>query len=354
MPSVSPRVLPLADKRLALPLLALLAGCLPSLADSDFARGLVAVPGPRPSAAGVEITYLGVGGWLVDTGSSQLLTAPFFSNPGLFRAGFASIAPYSMAIERALEHLDVPDLSDVRAILVGHGHYDHLMDVPYLASRHAPRARILGNRSVRLTLAPFEGPDLDASRIVDVSGSAASVEGGGAWIEVAPDLRVLPLLSDHAPHFAGRTLYGGDRGAPLTQRPRAADEWLEGETLAYLIDVLDGAGDVRLRIYYQDAVSREPLGLIPPELAPVDVALIVPATFAEVDWHPEAIMENTLAAHVLLGHWEDFFRPATDEPEPVPFTILPEFVARLRRALDGDEGRWHLPVAGARFRWQER
>ena len=39
------------------------------------------------------------------------------------------------------------------------------------------------------------------------------------------------------------------------------------------------------------------------------VAIVVPATYAEVYWRPEAILDNTTPAHVLLGHWENFFLP---------------------------------------------
>lgn len=297
----------------------------------------------------VTLTYLGVGGWLIDTGRSRLLTAPLFTHPGLIATGLASIRSDSVAIERGLAEFSVPPLQGVAAILVGHAHYDHLMDVPYIARRHAPAALILGNTTVKHTLAPFAVDGLDTARVIDATANAANVEGGGRWIHVAPDLRVLPLESDHAPHFQGVTLYAGSRDAPMPFKPRSAQEWLEGETLAWLIDVLDPGGEVRFRIYYQDAVAREPFGLMPRTFDPVDVALIVPATYAEADWQPEALIENTRPTHVLLGHWEDFFRPATAEPEPVPFTLLPDFRLRLRRALDGDDTRWSLPRPGARF-----
>ncbi len=324
-------------------------GCLPAIRDSDFVDGRREVTGVLRSGAPVTLTYLGVGGWLIETGRSQLLTAPLFTNPGLIETGLAEIHSDSAAIERGLADLDLPPLGGVAAILVGHAHYDHLMDVPYVARRLAPRATILGNTTVKHTLAPFAADGLDTSRVVDVSSSAANVEGGGRWIRVAPDLRVLPLESDHAPHFQGVTLYQGTRDAPMPFKPRSASEWLEGETLAWLIDVLGPGDEVRLRIYYQDAVAREPYGLMPRDLDRVDVALVVPATYAEADWQPEAVIENTRPRHVLLGHWENFFEPTTVDAEPVPFTLLTDFRLRLRRALDGDDSRWSLPRPGARF-----
>lgn len=326
------------------------AGCAPALESRDFARGTVpldlsaaALPAP------VTLTFLGVGGWLIETPRTRILTAPLFSNPSLWRAGFSTIDADTAAIAEGLARFGAPDVSDVAAILSGHAHYDHLMDVPWIAGRLARDARIVVNTTGARTLAPLlERWDIRPSRVRDVSADAADVNGGGRWIPLGPDLRLLPLRSDHAPHFAGMTLYDGERTRDMPRPPAAADEWLEGQTLAFLLEVLDPEGGVALRIYVQDAVAREPWGFVPAGTDSVDVAILVPATYAEVDWHPEAVLENTRARHVLLGHWENFFVAPSPDPAPVPFTLLPDFVARLRRALGGDDDRWTLPVPGTR------
>ena len=330
---------------------AAVVGCAPALRSGDFDRGQVALALTATGvAAPVALTYLGVGGWLIETPQTRVLTAPLFSNPSLWASGLGTIEADTVAIADGLRRFGAPDVSDVTAILSGHAHYDHLMDVPWLAARLAPRARILANTTALRTIKPLAARwGIDASRMVDVSADAADIEGGGRWIPLGPDLRVLPLLSDHGPHFAGMTLYDGERSRDLPEPPRAADEWLEGETLAFVFEVLDPQGRSVLRIYYQDAVAREPFGFVPSRMDTVDVALIVPATYAEVAWQPEAILENTRARHVILGHWENFFEAPSADPAPVPFTRLPDFVARLRRALDGDDGRWSLPVPGTRF-----
>jgi L-ascorbate metabolism protein UlaG (beta-lactamase superfamily) len=324
---------------------------VPALQSADFDRGRVRLDLPGAgSAPPVVLTYLGVGGWLIETAHTRVLTAPLFSNPSLWAAGLGTIEADTAAIADGLRRFGAPDVSDVTAILSGHAHYDHLMDVPWLATRLAPRARVLANTTALRTLAPLAARwGLDPSRLVDVSADAANVDGGGRWIALGPDLRVLPLVSDHAPHFVGMTLYDGDRSRDLPEPPRAADEWLEGETLAFVFEVLDTQGRPICRIYYQDAVASEPFGFIPSQMDTVDVALIVPATYSEVAWQPEAILENTRARHVILGHWENFFEPPSADPDPVPFTLLPDFIARLRRALDGDDRRWSLPVPGTRF-----
>jgi len=321
--------------------LAAMACVPPPLGEQAYARGRHRVDCCGRADEPVELTYLGVGGWIIRKGESAILTAPLFSNPSFLDTGL-------MPIEADPDRIDarLPDVSDVTAILVGHGHYDHLMDVPWVAEHRAPEALIYGNRTVAHQLAPFGLSD----RVRVVTDSAGDVERAGAWIRVGPGVRVMPLRSDHAPHLAGMTLYSGVRTRPMEERPRSAEEWLDGETLAYLIDLLNADGSVALRIYYQDAVAAPPSGLVP-ELDDgigVDVAIVVPATYAEVYWHPEAILDNVSPRHVLLAHWENFFLPPSRTAEPVPFTLLPDFVARLKRALP-DGTAWDVPLPGTVF-----
>lgn len=323
--------------------LVLVAGtsCLRPVPPAAFTTGTVEVGCCGRADEPVELTYLGVAGWIIRKGEAAIMTAPLLSDPSLLDVG---LSPVSADPDRIEAHL--PDVSDVTAILVGHGHYDHLMDVPYIATHRAPRALIYGNPTTAHQLAPFGLTD----RVRVVLDEAGTAERPGEWIDVAPGVRIMPLLSDHAPHLAGVTLFSGVRTRDMPRKPEAAGEWLDGRTLAFLIDLLNADGSVGLRIYFQDAVPAPPLGFAPPleDGVGVDVAIIVPATYAEVDWHPEALLDNLEPRHVLLCHWEDFFEPPSRPPKPVPFTLLPDFVARLERALPDGVG-WNLPVAGARF-----
>jgi hypothetical protein len=296
----------------------------------------------------VELTYLGVGGWILAWRGETVLGAPFFSNPSVLRTGLAPIASDTAAVDRWMAPYDV---ADARAILVGHGHYDHLMDVPRVARRHAPRARILGTRTVRNLLGSWSGL---ADRVTEVEAWAGSGREPGRWIELGEAIRVMPLESHHAPHFEGRTLYSGAAEVPRREAPSSAAGWLDGPTLAYLLDFLQPDGTVALRLYYQDAVAQAPWGFPPATLLaerPVDVAILAPATFDQVDWHPEALVEHLRPRWVLLGHWEDFFRSPGLPVEPLPVADLGYFEARLERVLAGLEGRFWRPEPFTVFRF---
>src|SRR6267143_651619 len=100
---------------------------------SDLFDTPTPTPGPH-----VELHYLGNGGWLMQRGTDRIATAPFVSNPNgatlLFPGG-----PNTTLIDEV-----IPPMHDVGIILIGHGHYHHAMDLPYVAATKAPMAKIYG------------------------------------------------------------------------------------------------------------------------------------------------------------------------------------------------------------------
>jgi hypothetical protein len=279
--------------------------------------------------------------------NATILTAPLFSNPNIFRTGLGPISSDTAEVDRYMGRYDV---SDARAILVGHAHYDHLMDVPRVAKVHAPAARVLGSVTVANTLGTWSGL---ANRIDLIDAAAGDVRTPGTWLGFGEGVRVMPLRSKHAPHFDGYTLYEGARSTPMHEAPRWASEWVEGETYAFLIDFMRSPGSVAFRVYYQDAVAPAPAGLAPEELIaerPVDVAILVPTTFDEVDWSPEALIENVRPKRIILGHWEDFFAPVDAETHSIPLTDHSYFESRLEHVFSGE---WWRPDLFTEFRFSE-
>ena len=298
-----------------------------------------------PAEDGVRLIYLGTGGWIFERGTDQVIAAPFFSNPGLLKTGLLPIRSDLDVVDQFMSRYDV---SRAQVILVGHAHYDHLMHVPRIALEHAPGARILGSRTVKNTLGTWSGIGERVDEVNDIAGDQKTV---GTWLRYGPGVRIMALRSLHAPHFEGYTLYKGTRVRALNAEPRWATEWLDGTTHAYLIDFLNPDESVAFRIYYQDAVAPPPVGFAPESIIRergVDVAILVPATFDQVDWHPEAFVENLQPQRVLLGHWENFFLPPISPAEPLPLTNLAHFENRLERVFDGE---WWRPEVWTEFRF---
>ena len=85
------------------------------------------------------------------------------------------------------------------------------------------------------TMAHLLAPALH-DRAQSVLGDAGWVSAPGKWTRVG-NIRFLPVLSEHAPHFRGIKVYGGHLAGPATSLPRRASGWKEGEPLAFLIDL---------------------------------------------------------------------------------------------------------------------
>lgn len=268
-----------------------------------------------PCADSVGVTFLGVGGFLVRHRGQAVLMAPHFSRPGGHRVALNLRAlPDTAKVSREVERL-LPDSlrRQVRAILVGHGHYDHLMDVPHIARTFfradSPKVRIYGNDAMVATLW------YDAwlrERLVGMEGRMGTHLRPGVWTSPQGSrIRFMALKSEHAPHLLRRVSFIPRRVPPLrATAPERPWEWQEGQTLAYLVDFLDEEGRVVFRLHYQDSASEPPLGLIPPlperERAPLDLALLTAASFSQVSGYPDSLVAAARPRHVILGHTDDF------------------------------------------------
>ncbi len=325
----------------------------------------------------IIITYLGASGFLLKKGNFSVLTAPFFSNPATDQMGL-HINPDVGRIDKGVE--GVP-LETVKLILVGHAHYDHLMDVPNISKRvkslSGKTPKIYGSVTMRNLLlnkkrmkreqAKKREDVLNPNDIVSINNKAAVTWNKGEWVCVNNDgeitdckkggiaFRFMPIQSEHAPHFAGYKYAAGKKDS-TSDNVWTAWDWKEGQTFAYLMDFLKPDGSVDLRIHFQDATSNSPNGFIPlmreePQI-PVDLAIMCVAGFSNVTDYPDSTVLNLKPKHVILSHWEHFFEALPSDPKDlkvVQGTDLDKFIFRLNGVLPKNS--WRLPAPGSIFRF---
>ncbi len=301
----------------------------------------------------LEIRALGVQGFVLQRGHDVVMTAPLFTRQSEVEVALnLPITPDAAAID---SHLAGVPLDELRAVVSGHAHYDHFLDVAHILSQ-APDARAITNltgRHILAALAPDScsssppTPTLDRARVIAMDDPAANhvdytncpLQGSGAatWLAVSPHVRVMGFCSMHPAQIAGIYHFGeGSIDQDQCDVPAAASGWLEGQTLAYLIDFLDDAGAPAFRIYYQDAPTNPPLGHVPaPLLAdkPVDLAILCVGSYDVVQNQPGDVIANLAPRFALSGHWEDFFQPVDTPPQPIPLLDVPTYVQRAEAAL---------------------
>jgi L-ascorbate metabolism protein UlaG (beta-lactamase superfamily) len=282
----------------------------------NFERPPCSPAGRASVGAGeVEMRYLGAAGLYLRWGEDSILLGPFFSNPNLFRVLLGKWGTDHADVERGLAGVPV---SEVEGIFAGHSHYDHIGDLPAVLSM-ASHAQVFANRSGVHALAPY------------AAGRSSAFEahvGEWVWITGAQGerrpIRFYAVRSEHAPqvdHFLwGKGDLKEDWRQPWSHR--RFHDLKAGQTFALVIDLMSSnLKEVRYRLYYQDAASGPGIGEPPPfaDGHPYDLAVLCVASYDKVPGQPTAILRALKPRHVLVAHYDDFFRPQT---HPVRFVGL--------------------------------
>jgi L-ascorbate metabolism protein UlaG (beta-lactamase superfamily) len=327
----------------------------------------------------LEVRFLAVGGFHLKVGDSALITAPLYSNPDLWETLTDPVESDPGVIGRYLG-----DVSDAKALLVGHAHYDHLLDVPFVRNQ-TDDATIYGNEAVANILAAFspepseectdrEDPTepfwVPTDRVVNVDefvdfqncGTAEpcvdySPTDAGEWIPVeGTQIRIKPICSTHPDQFWVIHFGQGCINEPQCAAPSLASDWLEGTTLAWLIDFLDDAGQPIFRVYYQDAPTDVPTGLPSGDdlmEKGIDLALLNAGNYEAVADAPGGTIRWLQPRYVIMGHWEDFFRTLDQPLDAIPFMDLDDLRLRLETELPGGEDTlWWIPDPGTEFQFE--
>ncbi len=265
----------------------------------------------------LELTFLGAGGFVMKRGEDTIVVDPFFSNPSITTVALGRMRSNEAAVRRWM-----PYLPEASAILVGHAHYDHLLDVPTVAREMAPNATIYASETAKNVLGAYNLYD----RTEEICPGCPITIGR---------VRVLPIRSEHAPHFLGITLMQGEHRERLAKRPKSAlFGWLEGRTFAFAIDFLGDDGLPDFRVLFHDSAAEPDVGWPPDHLPAAHVRVAIPcvASFSQVEGYPESIETTFDPDFLVLGHWEDFFTPYSQSPDDVRSvrgTDVDEFLGKL-------------------------
>lgn len=221
------------------------------LAASAPAHAATPAAAPTPTArrrGAVSFRWWGTAGWRVDIADRTVLVDPFLSriDTGLFTGAFKTDTPLTVRAD-----VIDPRVEKATTVLVTHTHWDHFMDVPYIAKRTG--ARVFGTLTAYHLGLAYGVP---STQLSPVKGGEV-LDFGDHTVEVVGSL--------HSRNPSYSLAFPGVRVSQPAQPATIAD-LPEGDTLGYLLRV-DGGPSV----YFtgaSDVAERNLTGLAP------DVAMV--------------------------------------------------------------------------------
>lgn len=251
----------------------------------------------------IRIQFNGTACFYVQYKESALLTDPFITNPSFAKVSFGKIKSDTLLLNRL--H---PKVNNIKMLAIGHAHYDHILDLPYFAKKLNTDAVILGSNNA-VSMAKTLQLSNSCINVVDLKATATS---SGTWVYASDSsMRIMAAQSAHLPHIFGIHLYHGEPKKSITTFPVKGKQFLQDETLAYLIDFLDATQKPEKRIYFSSSAVSFPNGYFPKDVLndkTVDIAIISTALFQKAKGYPKELIEYLQPKHTILCHWENFFK----------------------------------------------
>jgi L-ascorbate metabolism protein UlaG (beta-lactamase superfamily) len=265
----------------------------------------------RDTTDGVTVTWLGISTLLFDDGDTQILIDGTFTRiRPIDLAPLRRISSDVATINYALSKYRIDRLA---AIVPAHSHFDHAMDVGYIANRTS--AVILGSQSTANIAKGAEVP-------VDQYQTLASGE-----TRQFGNFTITLLASRHAPIGTDdEAWFPGTIDTPLRQ-PAHLSEWREGVTWSILLSHPRGT-----------TLIKGSAGFIEDELLGVsaDVAILGIAGLAKlgkdyVDAYWNETVTATGVKRLIAVHFDDFTAPFG---EVILFPNLADDVIRTAGWID--------------------
>ena len=262
-------------------------------------------------SSSVSFQYFGTATLLFSFGDSRVLTDGFFSRPGRLRVLFGKIRPQIKTIKTCLSRAN---LSHLDAVLVGHSHYDHVLDAPIVAA--LTNAQLVGSSS---TAQIARGSGLPAHQISQIQ-PGISVPYGKFLVTYIPSRHSMP------------NLYPGEIATPF-QSPAYTSAYREGGCYSILLQVTTH----NILIHGSAGFIRGALANTPAETIFLAIASLSRLSQRAMEEYFSETILSTRAKHVYPIHWDDFqktaqtglkYPPAWLDDVSKPMHLLEDFCAR--------------------------
>ena len=287
------------------------ATAMMSLGGGSAAAGVFPSGIPEPGWLGNQplggsITWTGCAGFILEFEQTRICFDPFATNPGALDLLLRPARSDTDLVRRTF--------GTVSAAFVGHTHFDHAMDVVALA-RADPGAVVHGSATTTEICRRQGLPDEQLRTVREGHRSSIgpftveAIESRHGVVPIASAIDAIEL-----------------RGSGL---PQTAFRWPRGQVYAYRVEV---AG-LSLHVQTSAGIADEPLA----RQQPADVLIACLAARQRTPRYLRRLGEVLRPSVLIPCHHDNFLRPLSSPPRPVPRLDWPAFLADAD-ALHADYG----------------
>ena len=251
----------------------------------------------------IRVTWTGAAGLQFETDKEIFLIDPYHTRVDIFNTLLGSISPDKTAVDTHL-----PVMENIGAIIVGHTHSDHALDVPYIASRS--KCKLVGSESLNTLMELSSMPN----RVRVCSGGETELLGDGVSVTM--------IRSAHGLVAFGKAPFQGEIQVTGTL-PMKANGYRAGTVFAPKLQLHD---TVFLHVGSANFVEKEMEGHT------CDVLFLCVPGWKKRKGYPQRLIEMTRPQTVVLFHHDDISKPhikGTRTKSP-PFTDIKGMIKAIK------------------------
>ncbi len=250
-----------------------------------------------------HVTWTGAAGLRFQTEKEVILIDPYYTRVDIFNTLLRSITPDPAAINAAL-----PDPEKVAAIVVGHTHSDHALDVPWIAARN--NCAVVGSRS------------LDILMSLNGLPQRTRVCAGGESVTLTDTASVTMIRSAHGLVAMGKVPFEGEIRPSMTL-PMKASGYRVGTVFAPMLQ-LQG-----IRFLHVGSANFEEKAL---QGHACDVLFLCVPGWKRRQGYPQRLIAMTRPSTVVLFHYDNFSKPHLPgtKTRPMPLIDMPGFIRAIQ------------------------
>jgi L-ascorbate metabolism protein UlaG (beta-lactamase superfamily) len=229
----------------------------------------------------IQVTWTGAAGLIFETEKEIILIDPYYTRVNVFNTLLGTLSPDEKAITNVLDSLS----SKISAVIVGHTHSDHAMDVPCIIQKTG--AKPVGSRSLE--------------SLMSVSGMSGitTVCQGGETVVLSDHASVTMVRSTHGKAIMNKVPFDGEI-LPDAVLPLKAGGYRAGTVFAPKLQI-DG---IRfLHVGSAGFIEAQVQGHV------CEVLFLCVAGWNKCQGYPQRLIELTRPGKVVLVHYDNFSRP---------------------------------------------